>query len=88
MRTFKRELLPNPESYFQDQGLKLIGRGEWRSAICPFHDDTKPSLRVRLESGSFRCMVCGTGGGDVLAFHMLRHGMPFLDAASELGALG
>jgi DNA primase len=83
---FRRERLPHPAIYFRGQGLKLTGRGQWKSARCPFHDDHTPSLRVRLDSGGFRCMVCGVHGGDVLAFHMRRHGMRFTDAAQALGA--
>ena len=63
---FHRELLPNPGQYFREQGLKLTGGGEWKSALCPFHSDTRPSLRLRLDSGGFICMVCGTKGGNVL----------------------
>ena len=83
---FDRNLLPNPIKYYSEQGLKLTGDGEWRKALCPFHKDTRPSLGVRLESGSFRCMACGASGGDVLAFHMLRYGMGFMEAAKSLGA--
>ena len=83
---FKRELLPNPGEYFRGQGLKLKGSGEWKNTICPFHKDSKPSLRVRLDSGGFRCMACGARGGDVLAFHMQLYGMPFIEAAKALGA--
>lgn len=82
----RRDLLPNPGEYWREQGLKLIGGGEWKSAICPFHPDTKPSLRVRLDTGGFRCMVCGAKGGDVLAYHALRHGLRFIEAAKSLGA--
>ena len=83
---FDRSLLPNPSKYYSEQGLKLTGDGEWRKALCPFHKETRPSLGVRLESGSFRCMACGASGGDVLAFHMLRYGMGFKEAAKSLGA--
>lgn len=83
---FRRDLLPSPAEYLKLQGVKLTGTGAWRNAICPFHDDTKPSLRVRIETGAFRCMVCGTRGGDVLAFHMLITGLPFKRAARDLGA--
>ena len=83
---FKRDRLPNPADYYREQGLKLIGGGTWRSAVCPFHDDTRPSLRVRLDTGGFRCMACGAHGGDVLAFHMQRYGLVFIDAAKALGA--
>jgi len=68
--------------------LKLTGSGEWKSAVCPFHNDTRPSLRVRLDTGAFRCMTCGAKGGDVLAFHMRRHGLLFIEAAKALGAWG
>lgn len=83
---FKRNCLPDPAEYYPQQGLKLTGNGEWKNALCPFHNDTKPSLRVRLDTGGFRCMVCRAHGGDVLAFHMQRHGLRFIEAAKALGA--
>lgn len=86
MFAFRRERLPQPFEYYQQQGLPLIGNGAWRSAVCPFHDDSNPSLRVRVETGAFRCMACGAHGGDVLAFHMQRHGLRFSEAAQALGA--
>jgi len=64
----------------------LTGRGEWRDALCPFHNDTRPSLRLRTDTGAFRCMVCGAHGGDVLAFHMQWYGLRFIEAAKALGA--
>lgn len=84
--SFRRDRLPTPEAYYCDRGLRLIGRGNWRSAVCPFHDDSKPSLRVNVDSGGFRCMVCGAKGGDVLAFHRQQTGLGFVDAAKALGA--
>ena len=83
---FKRTLLPSAAEYYKSQGLKLTGGGDWKNAVCPFHNDTRPSLRVRLDNGGFRCMVCGAHGGDVLAFHMLKTGLPFKRAAQDLGA--
>ena len=83
---FKRERLPNAVEYFNANGLTLKGTGAWRDAVCPFHEDTKPSLRVRAETGAFRCMVCGEHGGDILSFHMKRTGLQFVQAAKDLGA--
>lgn len=83
---FRREKLPSPSSYFKTQGILLSGRAEWKDAQCPFHNDTRPSLRVRLDTGAFRCMVCGAHGGDVLAFHRKLKRLGFADAAKELGA--
>ena len=84
--SFRRDLLPRPAEYYRAEGLKFTGGGEWKNAICPFHDDTNPSLRLRLDSGGFRCMVCGAKGGDVVAFHMLRYDLGFKEAAKALGA--
>jgi hypothetical protein len=82
---FVRERLPEPADYFAAEGVELRGRGPWRDALCPFHADTTPSLRVHVESGAFRCMACGASGMDVLDFHRKRHGLTFVQAAKALG---
>lgn len=81
-----RDLLPSPAAFYAGEGIALVGAGAWRSALCPFHKDTNPSMRVFAETGAFRCMSCGARGRDVLAFYMLRHGVRFIDAAKALGA--
>jgi len=81
-----KSALQRPADYFNERGLKLTGGGRWRNALCPFHDDSKPSLRVHLDSGGFKCMACGAHGGDILAFHMQRYGLGFIAAAKQLGA--
>ena len=83
---FNRDLLPRPADYYAAEGVKLLGGGSWRNALCPFHQDTRPSMRVFFKTGAFRCMVCGAHGGDVLAFHTQRHGVRFIEAAKALGA--
>lgn len=83
---FRRDRLPSPGAYYEREGISLKGGGEWKNARCPFHNDTRPSLRVRLDSGGFRCMVCGAHGGDVLAFHRRLHNLSFVEAAKALGA--
>lgn len=83
---FNAALLPSAAQYYRNQGLILKGGGEWKSAICPFHPDTKPSLRLRLDSGGFKCMACGAHGGDIVAFHMKRYNLDFVSAVKELGA--
>jgi hypothetical protein len=83
---FRRSRLPRATLYYPSQGVSLIGAGTWRSARCPFHDDNHPSLRVNVDTGAFRCMACGAHGGDVLAFHRLRYGLGFIEAAKVLNA--
>lgn len=84
---FDRRLLPSPDEYFKREGVNLRGGGLWRSALCPFHEDRSPSFRVNMRDGGFYCHGCGAAGGDVLTFHMRKHGFRFIDAARDLGAL-
>jgi len=84
---FNRALLPPAIEYYRDtQGMKITGTGEWRTALCPFHDDKSPSLRINTRSGGYKCFVCDAKGGDVLAFHMQRHSLSFIAACKSLGA--
>jgi hypothetical protein len=82
----RRDRLPEPADFYGREGLALRGQGAWRDALCPFHADTRPSLRVFIQTGAFRCMTCGAHGADVLAFSMLRHRVTFIEAAKALGA--
>ena len=47
--------------------LALIGRGAQRTALCPFHNDTKPSLKINLEKKIFHCFGC-EAKGNILDF--------------------
>jgi DNA primase catalytic core len=42
------------------KGINYVG-------ICPFHDDTSPSMYVSPSKQIFKCFACGTGG-DVISF--------------------
>lgn len=84
---FAREKLPSPMGFYAVRhALKLRGSGTWRSALCPFHGDTRPSLRVNVETGAYWCPVCGAKG-DILCFHMTMLGIDFRAAIEDLGAV-
>lgn len=83
---FDRTLLPDPTTFYESAGLRLDGRGKWRTTSCVFHDGSD-SMRVNLQTGAFVCMAgCGARGGDVLAYHMALTGAEFVEAAKSLGA--
>lgn len=82
---FERDWLPDAVTYFDREGLNLVGRGKWRTTECRFHGGSD-SLRVNVENGAWVCMACAAKGGDVLAYHMQSHGLQFVNAARSLGA--
>lgn len=83
---FDRRNLPDAVGYYESEGLKLTGRGKWRTTECKFHGGSD-SMRINTDSGAFACMAgCGARGGDVLAYHMAQHGLEFVEAAKALGA--
>ncbi len=47
--------------------LRLKPSGSNLKGVCPFHDDTRPSLLVRPSTQTYKCFVCGAGG-DVINF--------------------
>jgi len=47
--------------------VEKIGKGEYK-ALCPFHDDTNPSLNFSLATGQHYCHGCGEKG-DHLTFY-------------------
>jgi DNA primase len=57
-------------------GNNLIG-------LCPFHADTKPSLKVNDDKGRFKCFVCGTGG-DGITFIMSYKRILYMEAIDLL----
>ena len=83
---FEREKLPDPQGYFEGQGLQFRERkGRWRTTACQFHGGSD-SFRVNVQTGAFVCMSCGARGGDLVAFQMAAHGQTFTEAAQALGA--
>jgi len=70
--------------------VELVGRhislrrqGRNYVGLCPWHDDTRPSLQVNPERQSFKCWVCDIGG-DVFTFVMKMDGVTFPEALAML----
>lgn len=59
-----------------------VGRGH--KALCPFHDDTHPSLSFHRGRNSFHCFVCGTGGSGPIDLVMKVLGKSFAEACQWL----
>jgi len=64
--------------YFQ-----LRREGRHFKALCPWHDDARPSLQINPERQSYRCWVCDIGG-DVFSLVMRMEGISFPEAMAQL----
>lgn len=60
----------------QPKGRDWVGR-------CPFHDDSKPSMRVVPEKQIYWCFPCGSGGS-AFDWMMNFHKMDFIEALKAL----
>ena len=58
------------------QGRNFVG-------VCPWHDDSRPSLQVNPDRQSFKCWVCDYGG-DVFSFIMRSENLEFREALELL----
>lgn len=80
--------LPSPRVFYEHfSGLpKLIGKGLWVRAVCPFHTSHTNSahLAINLEIGCFVCHSCGAKGGSLVAFHAQNVGLSFNEALKDL----
>ena len=42
--------------------ISVQKKGKTYEAVCPFHDDHDPSLKIDTEKQTYKCFVCGEGG--------------------------
>ncbi|MBW3596857.1 MAG: DNA primase [Planctomycetes bacterium] len=63
--------------------LDLRRQGRVYRGLCPFHDDSRPSLHVDPERQFWKCWVCDVGG-DVFSFVMHKEGVSFREALEML----
>ena len=65
------------------QDLALKKKGREFVALCPFHDDSNPSLTVVPTKQIYHCFVC-KAGGDAFSWMMNYHKMDFRQALEHL----
>ena len=63
--------------------VQLKAAGSNMKGLCPFHDDSNPSLMVSPAKNYCKCFACGEGGGPV-TFVMKHEGMTFPEAIKYL----
>lgn len=55
---------------------------KYNKCLCPFHDDTTPSLAITPNKGLFNCFVC-EAGGDTIKFIQLKESCDFITAVKK-----
>jgi len=65
------------------KGIELKKNGKSYFGLCPFHDDTNPSLSINPTKNLWQCFGCGAGG-DVIRFVELIDKVTFPEAVSQL----
>jgi len=64
-------------------GIGLTKQGDDYVCLCPFHRESKPSLRIYVKTNTFHCFGCKENG-DVIKFVMLREELSFKEAVGKL----
>ena len=65
------------------QYIPITRKGTSTLAVCPFHDDHKPSMNVTDDRKYFKCFACGEGG-NAIDFVMKYKNLDFKDALKEI----
>ena len=63
--------------------IEIYPDGAGFKAICPFHNDTNPSMKISVTKKIFKCFVCNTGG-NVIQFVQKYEKISFNEACAKL----
>jgi DNA primase catalytic core len=81
IETIKRDI--DLVALVQSRGIELKKNGKSYYGLCPFHDDTNPSLSINLNKNLWQCFGCGAAG-DVIRFVELIDKVSFPEAVQQL----
>src|SRR5688572_610334 len=82
----KEQIKEAPLSLVIGHYMTLNKRGANLEGICPFHSDTKPSLKVNDSKGLYKCFACGAGG-DAITFVKEYKKVEYVEALRELAGI-
>lgn len=72
-----------PISAVIGQYIPLQRSGAGLVALCPFHQDSKPSMNVNDTKKIYKCFACGAAG-DAITFVQKYRGLDFIEALKEI----
>lgn len=71
------------ESIYAREIPKAKIDGDRLTGLCPFHEDSNPSLSVDLKTGCFHCFACGAEG-NYIRFIAQKYGLGTKDAYKKI----
>ena len=83
LELLKDRIRETPVSLIIGQLIPLSKKGSNLEAVCPFHADTKPSLKVNDSKGLYKCFACGAGGDAIKFVQDFKH-LDFIDALKDI----
>ena len=63
--------------------ITVTKKGSTALAVCPFHDDHKPSMNVTDSRGRYKCFAC-EAGGNAIDFVINYKNLDFIEALKEI----
>ena len=66
--------------------VNVIKKGNSFVAVCPFHNDTNPSMQISPTKQIFRCFACGTGG-NAFGFVQKYEKISFIESVKKVASL-
>ncbi len=63
--------------------LDVVERGRIFVGMCPWHEDSRPTLQFNPQRNTWKCWVCDVGG-DSIAFLMAYRDLDFRAAVESL----
>lgn len=66
--------------------IPLTRKGNNYDGMCPFHADTKPSLKVNEQKGLYKCFACQAGGDAITFVKEFKH-LEYVDTLRELASV-
>jgi DNA primase len=82
----KDQIKNTPLSLVIGNYIPLAKKGANLESICPFHSDTKPSLKVNDSKGLYKCFACGAGG-DAITFVKEYKKLEYVEALREIAGI-
>lgn len=70
-------------AFIESRGIPLKKNGKGYVGLCPFHEDSNPSLSVNPTKNLWQCFGCGTGG-DIIRFVELMDKVSFPAAVKKI----